>query len=158
MTISILSNCDILHVLKAPEWTLPRTQMAQIYQEWHFPGHRSLAGLHIWETWSFVYGVQKCSMLDSEMVYWKRKTKNTHKHRLEQFWTLNCLGTLNFWTLICHLFLQGCRFLITQSRADRTQSLGAAVSRGGWNWPSEWCQNVYFEKLMLIRDRRVVSS
>lgn len=54
--------------------------------------------------------------------------------------------------------VQGCRFLITQSRADKTQSSGAAVSRGGWNGPSEWYQNVYFEKLMLIRDRRVVSS
>ena len=54
--------------------------------------------------------------------------------------------------------LQGCRFLITQGRADKTQSLGAAVSRGGRNGPSEWCQNVYFEKLILIRDRRVVSS
>ena len=54
--------------------------------------------------------------------------------------------------------IQGCRFLITQGRADKTQSLGAAVSRGGWNWPSEWCQNVYFEKLIRIRDRRVVSS
>ena len=56
------------------------------------------------------------------------------------------------------MILQGCRFLITQGRADKTQSLGAAVSRRGWNWPSEWCQNVYFEKLILIRDRRVVSS